>query len=69
MIPDMNDIIGENITEVLREKEKTVEELAEALNLSVIEVRQVLWGIQVINGPMMSERRKNRDNQKGKGSA
>lgn len=54
MIPDMNDIIGENITEVLREKGKTVEELAEALNLSVTEVRQVLWGIQVINGPMMS---------------
>ena len=54
MIPDMNDIIGENITEVLREKGKTVEELAEALNLSITGVRHMLWGIQNINGPLLN---------------
>ena len=54
MMSDLNEIIGENIAVILSAKGKTVGELAEVLNLSVTEVRQMLWGGQIINVPMLN---------------
>ena len=55
MMPDMNEIIGENIEETLKEKGRSVDELAEILNMPIGETRRMLWGGQVINATILNE--------------